>query len=77
MCTLGGWPVSRGAPSISKRNDEFYRDLLLLEFFLFRKLLLSNGRNDDIVSSIESIHRGNSICREKGINDTKFKQTRR
>lgn len=44
---------------------------------VFRKLLLSNGRNDDIVSSVESIHRGNSIYREKGINDTKFKQTRR
>lgn len=43
---------------------------------VFRKLLLSNGRNDDIVSSVESIH-GNSIYREKGINDTKFKQTRR
>lgn len=42
MCTLGGWPVSRGAPSISRRNDEFYRDLLLLEFFLFRKRCFEN-----------------------------------
>lgn len=83
MCTLGGWPVSRGAPSISRRNDEFYRDLLLLEFFLFRKRCFENCYYQMDKTTI-SFPRSNPstveiqfVNWEKGINDTKFKQTRR